>query len=98
MDSRISIYGWSRPGFLDEPVTHADDGLDLPAGGAQFAAKAADMDVHRSGFHLPIEAPHAFEQPIPRQYPVAVFDEKTQQLEFAPGQPDLSVGAGRLKL
>ena len=87
----INLWG-SRLRFFDEPVAHADDGLDLAAGRAELAAQAADVHIDRSRLDLAVESPHALEQPVARQHAVAVFDEETQQLEFALGQPDWRAG------
>ena len=79
-------------GLFDEPVAHADDRLDLPAGMAELAAQPADVHVDRSGFDLAVEPPDALEQPVAREHAVAVLDEEAQQLELALGQPDGRAG------
>ena len=43
-------------------------------------------------FDLAIEPPHALEQSVAREHAVPVLDEKSQQLEFALGQPDGHAG------
>ena len=46
------------------------------------------MDVHRPCLDEPVVAPHAFQQPFPREHAAAVLDQALEQFEFPARQAD----------
>src|SRR5215203_409903 len=73
-------------GSVDESIAETHHRLDLVAGGAELGAQPADVDVDRPRLDEAVVAPDTFEQPIARQHPVLVLDEKAEQFEFPPRQ------------
>src|SRR5690606_36662882 len=74
-------------GRLDEAITETDDGLDLPARGAELAAEASDVDVHATCLDEAVVAPDTLEQAIAREDAVPVLHQVAEQLELPPREP-----------
>jgi hypothetical protein len=60
-------------------IARAAHGPDLLARRAELGAQHLHMGVHRPLVPLEIEAPHVFQQLVPREHDALVFEEKAQQ-------------------